>query len=55
LFNSCHRRGVNPLAWATDVLGKLQEGWPRDRLEELLPNAWVKSTSPELIEQAEAA
>jgi transposase len=55
LFNSCHRRGVNPLAWATDVLGKLQDGWPRDRLDELLPDAWVKSTTSELIEQAEAA
>lgn len=55
LFNSCHRQGVNPLAWATDVLGKLQDGWPRGRLDELVPDTWVKPTSSELIEQDEAA
>ncbi|MDC0685074.1 transposase domain-containing protein [Sorangium sp. wiwo2] len=36
--------GVNPLAWATDVIGKLQAGWPRDRLDELLPDAWATSS-----------
>jgi hypothetical protein len=25
--------------WATDVIGKLQAGWPRERLNELLPDA----------------
>lgn len=39
VFGSCHKYGVNPLAWATDVIGKLQEGWPKDRLDELLPDA----------------
>ena len=34
---------VNPLAWATDVLAKLQDGWPMARLDELLPDAWAKS------------
>ncbi|WP_237245293.1 MULTISPECIES: transposase domain-containing protein [Sorangium] len=38
--------GVNPLAWATDVIGTLQAGWPRDRLDELLPDAWARSSRP---------
>ncbi|WP_434049032.1 MULTISPECIES: hypothetical protein [Sorangium] len=25
-------RGVNPLAWATDVIGELQARWPREPL-----------------------
>ncbi|MGK4008282.1 IS66 family transposase [Sorangium sp. So ce1036] len=44
LFGSCRMHGVNPLAWATDVLGKLQGGWPRERLDELLPDAWARSS-----------
>jgi transposase len=36
--------GVNPLVWATDLIGKLQAGWPRDRLDELLPDAWARSS-----------
>ncbi|MDC0679005.1 transposase domain-containing protein [Sorangium sp. wiwo2] len=44
IFGSCRMHGVNPLAWATDVIGKLQAGWPRDRLDELLPDAWAKSS-----------
>jgi transposase len=43
LFGSCHMNGVNQLAWATDVLGKLQDGWPMARLDELLPDVWAKS------------
>ncbi|AUX30312.1 uncharacterized protein SOCE836_024120 [Sorangium cellulosum] len=36
--------GVNPLAWATDVIAKLQAGWPRERLDELLPDAWARAS-----------
>ncbi|XXU52384.1 transposase [Sorangium sp. So ce1078] len=39
IFGSCRMHGVNPLVWATDVIGKLQAGWPRKRLDELLPDA----------------
>jgi len=41
VLNSCHMNGVNPLAWAADVIEKLQGGWPQSRLDELLPNAWA--------------
>ncbi|WP_437566282.1 hypothetical protein [Sorangium sp. So ce542] len=35
--------GANSLTWATDVIGRLQAGWPRARLDELMPEAWVGS------------
>ncbi|AGP39443.1 IS66 family transposase [Sorangium cellulosum] len=44
VFGSCRMHGVNPLAWATDVIGKLQAGWPRERLDELLPDAWARAS-----------
>jgi transposase len=44
VLGSCHMQGVNPLVWATDVIGKLQDGWPQARLDELLPDAWAKTT-----------
>lgn len=46
IFGSCRMCGANPLEWATDVLARLQSGWPRSRLDELLPDAWVKARSP---------
>jgi transposase len=45
VFGSCHMHGINTLAWATDVIRKLQEGWPKDRLDELLPDVWAKTTA----------
>lgn len=44
VFGSCRMHGVNPLAWATDVIGKLQAGWSRERLDELLPDAWARAS-----------
>lgn len=38
---SCHEAGVNPWAYVRDIIGKLQRGWPKARLEELLPTAWA--------------
>jgi transposase len=46
LTGSCHMNGVNPLAYMTDVIGKLQSGWPKNRLDELLPNVWKPGGSP---------
>ncbi|XXR75116.1 transposase domain-containing protein [Sorangium sp. So ce394] len=46
IFGPCRMHGGNPLAWATDVIGKLQAGWPRDRLDELLPDALARSSRP---------
>jgi transposase len=40
LTGSCHMNGVDPLAYLTDVIEKLQSGWPKSRLDELLPDVW---------------
>jgi transposase len=43
VFGTCEMLGVNPLEWATDVIEKLQAGWSKARLDELLPDAWAKA------------
>jgi transposase len=55
VFGSCHMHGVNPLAWATDVIGKLQDGWPQARLDELLPDAWAKAMAARVKQASRAA
>jgi transposase len=40
IINTCKRAGVDPLAYATDVIVKLQGGWPKSRIAELLPDRW---------------
>jgi len=45
VFGSCDMHGINPLVWARDVIGKLQDGWPMARLDELLPDRWLNSAS----------
>jgi transposase len=50
VFETCEMHGVNPLAWATDVIEKLQAGWPKARLDELLPDAWAKAQKKPLAE-----
>lgn len=42
VFGSCRMHGVNSFEWARDVIGKLQAGWPRSRLDDLLPDVWAK-------------
>jgi len=37
---TCALRGVEPLAYLTDVLPKLAGGWPQSRIDELLPGTW---------------
>jgi transposase len=43
VFAACRMHGVNPVAWATDVITKLQAGWPRSQLDELLPHNWARA------------
>jgi transposase len=40
LTRTCAQYGVPPLPYFTDVLTKLAAGWPRNRLDELLPHRW---------------
>ena len=42
--------GVNPWAYLRDVIEKLQAGWPKDRLDELLPDAWATRKNAEMSE-----
>jgi len=40
LIETCKLNAVNPQAWLTDVLIKLVNNWPNNRLDELMPWAW---------------
>jgi transposase len=40
LTRTCAQYGVPPLEYFTDVLSKLANGWPENRLDELLPHRW---------------
>ena len=46
LLGSAHMNGLDPLAYLTDVITKLQAGWPMARIDELLPDVWAKSPAP---------
>jgi transposase len=37
------RNGVDPYTYVKDVLDKLAAGWPQQRIDELLPDAWAAS------------
>jgi transposase len=45
ITRTCALRGVEPLAYLTDVLRKLAAGWPQRRLDELLPDCWQSATA----------
>ncbi len=53
LVATCVLAGVDPWAYLTDVLEKLAQGWPRRRLEELLPPMW--KAARDAASQASAA
>ena len=40
LIETCKLHDVNPEAWLADVLTKLVDNWPNNRLAELTPWAW---------------
>ena len=40
-MRTCAQHGVPPLPYLTDVLRRLANGWPVNRLDELLPHAWM--------------
>jgi transposase len=44
LIATCEARGVNPLAYLTDVIARVQDH-PADRLDELLPGAWAAAAA----------
>jgi transposase len=40
LIETCKLNGVEPYAYLTDVLTRMVDGHPINRLDELLPRAW---------------
>ena len=40
LIEACKLNGVEPYAYLTDVLERMVDGYPINRLDELLPWAW---------------
>ncbi len=41
---TCELNGVEPTAWFTDVIAKIQtKQWPHGRLRELAPDEWCKT------------
>jgi transposase len=52
LTRTCAQYGVPPLAYLTDVLAKLADGWPQRRIEELLPHRWQPAPEASLAPSA---
>ena len=44
LLETCKLNAVDPLAWTTDVLEKLVNGWPQARINDLMP--WAYAAKP---------
>jgi transposase len=42
----CKLNGVNPLTYITDLLTRLTNGWPHDRIDELMPWHWAVEQNP---------
>lgn len=53
LMRTCTLNEVDPIAYLTDVLGKIAAGWPQSRIAELCPHRWVQQ--PEQDAKAEVA
>lgn len=46
VMRTCVQHHVPPLPYLTDVLHRLAAGWPNDRLDELLPDRWLRLHAP---------
>jgi transposase len=44
LIETCKLHGVNPHSYFTDLLTRLVNGWPKSRIDELMPWCWTPST-----------
>jgi transposase len=41
LIETCKLNGVNPQAYFNDLLMRLVNGWPQERIDELMPWLWA--------------
>jgi transposase len=46
LVETCKLNGVNPQVYFTDLLTRLVNGWPQNRIDELMPWHWVPKQPP---------
>jgi transposase len=46
LIETCKLNGVNPQAYFTDLLTRLVNGWPQQRIDELMPWHWAPKQPP---------
>ena len=46
LIETCKLNGVNPQTYFTDLLTRLVNGWPRKRIDELMPWHWAPQPTP---------
>ena len=44
---NCELAGVNPYVYLVDVIDKIADDWPADRVDELLPRAWLAARQAE--------
>jgi hypothetical protein len=49
LIETCKLHGIDAQAYLADVLTRLVNPWPNDRLDELLPWAWAADRKPEQL------
>ena len=52
LMRTCRLNDVDPVAYLTDVLGKIADGWAQARIGELLPHRWVQQADEDLKAEA---
>jgi transposase len=48
LIETCKLNNVNPQAYLTDLLTRLVNGWPQNRIDELMPWHWATNHQPEI-------
>ena len=41
LIETCKLNEVNPMTYMTELLTRLVNGWPQDRINELMPWCWT--------------
>lgn len=46
LIETAKLNGIDPQAWLADILVRLVNLWPNDRIDELLPWAWADAREP---------
>lgn len=46
LVETCKLNGVDPQRYFTDLLTRLVNGWPNDRIDELMPWRWADQSTP---------